>query len=75
MSSTSSTNFNSPSLKQSTSTSMSSTTGRIMKCAGRFTPTIGTPTLFASSMYTSDNVIGIPVRRASTSSRQEFRGS
>ena len=54
---------------------MSSTTGRIMKCAGRFTPTIGTPTLFASSMYTSDSVIGIPVRRASTSSRQEFRGS
>ena len=54
---------------------MSSTTGRIMNREGRFTPTMGSPTRFASSIYTSDSVMGMPTRLASTSSRHELRGS
>ena len=33
------------------------------------------PARRATSMYTSDNVIGMPVRRSSTSFRQLLRGS
>lgn len=40
------------------------TLGRIMKCAGKLTPAIGSPTRAATSMYTSDKLHTTGTRRS-----------
>src|SRR5688572_12962500 len=48
---------------------------RTRKCPGKLIPSTCSPARRATSIYTTDSVIGIPVRRSSTSLRQLLRGS
>lgn len=50
------------------------TCGFSMKCAGRWAPCITSPSRAATSLYTSDMLMGMPLRCASTESMHELSG-